>query len=408
MSEAARFRSRGVVRTLEAPSPGTPARIEVNRPTERRLHVMAVGLRGVQDIQGGIERHAQHLYPRLVALGCDVEAIVRSPYVTRIREPFRGVRVRAIWSPRRSGLEAAIHTLLAIFWAGVARPDVLHIHAVGPALFTPLARLLGLCVVVTHHGPDYERERWGAFARGVLRLGEFLGMLFAHERIAISSAIRSMVMRRYRVDPTLIPNGVEPAKIDDDRTALEEFGLCPGKYVLQVSRFAREKRQIDLIRAFRQARMNGWKLVLVGSLDRKDRYIQEVMALAAESPGTVLTDFQTGPRLNALYGNAGVFVLPSSHEGLSIALLEALSFGLHVIASDIPANCEVGLAPEQYFPTGDCAALARRLHETARKGGNRESVLEQRRWVVERYDWDLIAQQTMAVYESARTKKRTL
>jgi glycosyltransferase involved in cell wall biosynthesis len=367
---------------------------------------MAVGLRGVQDVQGGIERHAQHLYPRLVELGCDVEVVARSPYVGPALEPFRGVRIRSIWSPRKSGLEAGIHTLLAVCWAGISRPDLLHIHAVGPALLTPLARLLGLRVVITHHGPDYEREKWGALARCVLRLGEALGVRFAHERIAISHAIRSLMAQRYRANSVLIPNGIEPAERADDETALADFGLQPGKYVLQVSRFAREKRQGDSIRAFDEARLEGWKLVLVGAIDHDDRYTRELIALAARSPGTVLTGFQTGQRLNALYGNAGVFVLPSSHEGLSLSLLEALSFGLHVLASDIPANREVGLAPEHYFALGDCRELAGRLREAARSNGKAGSSETQGSSVVGRYDWDAIARETLTVYENACSATR--
>ena len=63
-----------------------------------------------------------------------------------------------------------------------------------------------------------------------------------------------------------------------------------------------------------------------------------------------------GSELSTLYAGAGVYVLPSAHEGLPITLLEALSFGLPCIASDIPANREVRLGEECYFPVGDIAA----------------------------------------------------
>src|SRR5580700_203790 len=109
---------------------------------------------------------------QLIKLGCEVEVIVRTPSVPPERRYHGAVRLRRIWSPRRSGYEALIHSVLGVLYAGIARPDILHIHAVGPAIVTPLARLLGLRVVVTHHGPDYERDKWGGFARWVLRTGE--------------------------------------------------------------------------------------------------------------------------------------------------------------------------------------------------------------------------------------------
>ena len=111
-----------------------------------------------------------------------------------------------------------------------------------------------------------------------------------------------------------------------------------------------------------------------------------------------MTGYQTGEALRQLYSHAGAFVLPSSHEGLPIALLEALNFGLPVIASSIPANLEVGLPAASYFPVGSVPALARRLAEIACERDD-ESAREKRRvWVRETYDWDRIAQQTVAVY----------
>jgi glycosyltransferase involved in cell wall biosynthesis len=118
----------------------------------------------------------------------------------------------------------------------------------------------------------------------------------------------------------------------------------------------------------------------------------------------VLTGFQKGRALDELYANAGLFVLPSSHEGLPIALLEALSFGLPVIASDIPANVEVGLPEESYFPVGDVAELAARLRKCVSpdpREAQPERVKRLRNWVSERYDWDAITRDTLDVYHSA-------
>jgi glycosyltransferase involved in cell wall biosynthesis len=115
--------------------------------------------------------------------------------------------------------------------------------------------------------------------------------------------------------------------------------------------------------------------------------------------GVVLTDFQTGLALGQLLTHAGLFVLPSSHEGLPIALLEALGHGLRVLASDIPANLEVGLDAQCYFPLGDISALAVRLRELSEKSQSGKE--ERRRWVAKKYDWDNIAKQTFAVYQKA-------
>lgn len=310
------------------------------------MRVMVLGLRGFPGIQGGVETHAEHLYPRLRDLGCDIEVLVRSPYWKgEASRGVPGIRFKPIWCPSSNGAEAFVHSFLGVLYAAWRRPDVLHIHAVGPALFAPLAKLFGLKVVVTHHGPDYDREKWSPAAKAILRTGERLGMLFSDARIVISDVIGQLVQRKYGRDSVRIPNGVEiPAALGDDET-IRSLGLTSGRYVLTVSRMVPEKRHLDLIEAFGRAGLDGWKLALVGDLSADDAYTRQVVAAAERSPDVVLTGFQKGKALAQLYGHAGVFVLPSTHEGLPIALLEALSYGLPSVASDIPANLEVGLDP---------------------------------------------------------------
>jgi len=370
------------------------------------MHVMVLGLRGFPDVQGGVERHAEQLYPLLAQLGCEVEVVVRAPY-HRPGKPlhWNGVRFRRLWSPRANGFEALIHSFLATLYAAARRPDVLHIHAVGPALLTPLARMLGLRVVVTHHGADYDREKWGRLARWVLRIGERWGMDFAHERIVISEVIRRHVAARYGRGAVVIPNGVHIPRSPGSAGALHRFVLAPGRYVLQVSRLVPEKRHVDLIHAFAEARIAGWKLVLVGELAQPDAYAREVIALAERTPGVVLTGFQTGSDLHELYAHAGLFVLPSSHEGLPIALLEALSFGLPTLASDIPANMDVGLPRSSYFPLGDVAALAKAMRARAASPLADEERRRIRAWVAERFDWNDIARRTLDVYRGVVDRK---
>ena len=105
------------------------------------MRIMVLGLRGFPGLEGGVERHAEHLYPLLVKLGYDIEVIVRSPYWTRERDRvWQGVRFRPLWSPRRSGLEVLIHSFIGVIYAAFTRPDILHIQAIGPAIATSRMR----------------------------------------------------------------------------------------------------------------------------------------------------------------------------------------------------------------------------------------------------------------------------
>jgi len=367
----------------------------------RPLRVMMLGLRGFPGVQGGVEKHAENLCPLLVELGCEVTALVRTPYQPpEVGPVWQGVNFVSIWAPKSKGAEAFAHTLVGVLNAAFRRPDILHIHAIGPAIMTPLARLLGVPVVVTHHGPDYDRQKWGRFARLVLQLGERFGMRWSNERIVISEVIQGIVRDKHELDSVLIPNGVVLPALPTTTGNLAPFALTPGKYVVLVSRLVPEKRHLDLIEAFRRAHLADWKLAIVGSSDHPDAYTRQVLETAAKTPGVVCTGFQSGLGLRELYAHAGLFVLPSSHEGLPIAMLEALSYGLPVVASDIPANLEVGLPAEHYYPLGDVDALATRLGEFAARPMNSETRESRRTWVSERFDWRDIARRTMAVYQT--------
>lgn len=367
------------------------------------LHVMMLGLRGFPHVQGGVENHVENLSQELTALGCKITAVVRSRYQQKLaRTDWNGIAVRGIWSPQSSHLEAIVHTFLGILYAATVRPDILHIHAIGPALMTPLARSLGLRVVVTHHGEDYNRQKWGKAAKCILKLGENFGMRYAHGRIVISKGILASVTQKFGIACDEISNGVKLPDLTGQSMVLNKFGIAARRYVLLVSRFVPEKRHTDLIHAFLAAKMPGWKLALVGKADHLNAYSASVQTAASGSGDIVCTGFLSGQELHEIYLHAGIFALPSSHEGLPISILEAMSYGIPIIASDIPANRELAGIAIDYFPMGDIEALTRLLEKKAVV--QFESALcEQIRDIIRtNYSWRDIAKKTFSVYQTAK------
>jgi glycosyltransferase involved in cell wall biosynthesis len=306
-----------------------------------------------------------------------------------------------LWSPRIKGVEAFLHTFLGVLRAAWSRPDILHIHAVGPALFTPLARVFGLRVVVTHHVLNYENEKWGLAARALLRLGERVGMMFANGRIAVSTALAARMERTYRVPVRVIPNGIEKPRQLQSTATLSAFGLQPHYYALTVARIDEQKRQLDLIEAFARVSRVPWALAIVGGSDYSSEYAQAVAHAARKTGRVVMLGHQTGDALAELYSHAGVFVLPSSHEGQPIAVLEAMSYGCPAILSDIPAHREIAGACAQLVPVGDVAALARRLDDTFLAPTHRRLDVADQERLMKAHDWRQIARATLDVYLSA-------
>lgn len=372
------------------------------------MKVVVIGTRGIPRIQGGVETHCEELYPRLVEKGCEVVVVRRSCYVRpdNRMEEYRGVKLHDLYAPRKKSLEAIVHSFLAVCYARKVHADVLHCHAVGPSLVVPFARLLGLKVVMTHHGPDYDRKKWGFMARFALRLGERWGVRFANRVIVISALIRDMLEKKYhRCDTALIYNGASRPVLAEGTGYVRSLGLESGRYVVALGRFVEEKGFDLLIRAFSAyekglsagkgaSEKQQYRLVIAGAADHKSAYAASLRRLAEEN-SVVLAGFLRGSRLNELMTHAALFVLPSFHEGLPISLLEAMSYRLPVLVSDIPANREVGLPVEDYFLCGDETALEKALSEKLRDGA-----VGRKDYDLSLYDWDYIAGQVYQVYES--------
>jgi glycosyltransferase involved in cell wall biosynthesis len=364
------------------------------------MKIFVTGTKGIPDIPGGIERHCQELYPLIVKSGHEVILATRTPYVDQQETHWQGVQLSHIFAPHTKSLQTIVHTFLAILEAKKKHADIVHIHAIGPGLMAPLARLLGMKVVITNHGPDYDRQKWGIFAKQILRLGEYLSGKFANEIIVISSVIAAIIHKRCGRTSNLIYNGVPLPAANSDTSFLAERSITPEKYILAVARFVPEKGLHDLLAAFKNIE-GDYQLVIAGDADHETPYSAALKARAAEDQRVVLTGYITGSPLQQVFSHARLFVLPSSHEGLPIALLEAMSYELPVLVSDIPANKEVNLELYRYFKCGDQESLARQMKKLIDMGLPEQEKGRYRHMLNTMYNWQKIAEQTIAVYEKA-------
>lgn len=382
---------------------GCTQQIEVSprQTVGSRMRIFVVGTRGFPHVQGGIEAHCEHLYPLLAARGVDITVFTRSPYIARNarRSSWRGVKFVHVWAPRNKYLETVVHTFFCIIISRMKLADCLHIHAIGPALFAPLARILGLRVILTHHGPDYKRDKWGACAALVLRLGESLGLRCAHHTIVVSQAVTRMVKEKYpnkRI--TFIPNGVGQPIAVSGTSVLHKFHLAPQQYILAVGRFVPEKGLHDLIAAYRKDRAVLPKLVIVGGANHETAYSRSLRRSAQQVKGIVLTGTMKRRTLCELYVHCRLFVLPSHYEGLPITLLEAISYGAPVLVSDIEAHRELQLPSYRYFAVGNRERLARKMVELCSAHVERDELAAAKHRITETYDWNRIATMTRSLY----------
>jgi alpha-maltose-1-phosphate synthase len=373
------------------PTPGSFEDILAECPT-----LAVVGTRGIPDIQGGVEHHCEELYPRVVSRGERVLLFTRSPYVSKA-EPstnaWRGVLLRKLWAPHLKHLEAFVHTFLAATvarWYGI---KALHVHTVGCGLVVPYARLLGFRVLFTHHGYDYNRQKWNTIARWVLRVGESLAVRHAHVVFAVSREICDYIRIRYGREAVYLPNGVDEPGEAAHRTpsaAIAQIApvLAHG-YCCAVGRLVPEKGFDTLLDLY--AESEGLPpMVIIGDADHASPYATALKARRATNVHFVgrLPHAETMD----LISGAEVMVVPSFHEGLPIVTLEGLWGGALILASDIAPHREI-LGDSEFgvlFQAGDAGRLGDALRNLLSLPSDRKEVLRQKGMdmVRSRYNWN--------------------
>jgi glycosyltransferase involved in cell wall biosynthesis len=324
-----------------------------------------IGQKGYPPIHGGIEKHVAELAARLPALGIDVDIYSR-PHYSALDGPadLAGVRVRRLPSIPTKHLDAISHTVLATGHVLFGDVDLVHYHALGPGLLAGLPRLLrGKPTIVTVHGLDWQRDKWGAFARTVLKLGEAASVRAPSGTIVVSKALRSHFLSEYKRATTYIPNGIVPP-VYRQPDLIRQAGIT-GKFVLFVGRLVPEKGCHLLLEAWRRlsAELRGqFELVIAGDAGFTPGYVQK---LKGEAPaGVHFLGYVHGPVLDELFSQTELMVLPSTLEGLSISLLEGMSYQRCCLVSDIPPNVEAAGGNAVLFASGDAKDLGRKLTAT--------------------------------------------
>ncbi|BBD09262.1 glycosyltransferase family 4 protein [Desulfovibrio ferrophilus] len=369
------------------------------------LKIAMVGLRAIGgDCSGGIETHVNELAPRVAALGAEVTVFCRAPYAGHLGKTCRGVNIEVGPCIKSKHLETVTHTGLSCL-SMLSGYDVVHFHAIGPALFSWLPRLSGRGVVTTVHAMDYRRAKWGPVARAALKLGAGCAALFSHRLITVSRGLRDGFQQRYKIPVSYVPNGIARPE-SRPLEALRRFGIRPG-YVLFLGRLVPEKGVHTLLEAFSRLKTDA-QLVVAGAQSHTRGYADRLRRLARGDERIVFTGPLYREDKAEAYSNAGLFVLPSELEGMPITMLEAAAHACPVLTSDIPEclePCQGGSEPAprgvfSSFAVGDAGALAEAMQRMLADPDLPARGAAGRDFVLERYDWDRIARETLDVYRA--------
>ena len=373
------------------------------RKTAKRIAM--IGHKFIPSRDGGIEVVVSSLAPHLKEIGYDVTCYNRTNKefkkmrkTTPLPKEYRGVRL--IWTPTvdRRGLAAVTSSIAASVMAAFSRYDLIHYHAEGPCVLCWLPRLFGKKIVVTVHGLDHQREKWGRIASSYIMMGERAAVRHAHSIIVLSKGGRDYFLETYGRETVFIPNGIDPVENRPADAITKQFGLACRSYILYVGRLDPGKGIHYLIEAYRKLKTDK-KLVIVGGTSDTNDYVRQLYDMAGNDPSIIFTGFQQGKVLDELYSNCSVYCLPSDLEGMPLSLLEAMSYGCCCLVSDIPECTEV---------VGDKAAVFRKgsiddLREKLRALIENEELAESYRkdaadYILKKYDWDRITRKTLSLY----------
>ena len=368
---------------------------------KRRISVAMVGLRGIPATYGGVERAVHELSVRLARRGHDVTVYCRRGYVDPQLREYQGVRLRSLPQVNTKHLEAASHTALALSHALASRRfDLIHIHATGPALFSPLARMCRMPTVVTVQGLDWKREKWGPIASGALRIGAWIAATVPHRTIVVSKELRRVFAESFARGSSYIPNGVDAEGLQSVSGPVED--LEAGRFILFMARLVPEKGAHTLIDAYREVDTE-IPLAIVGPSSHSDGYLRDLRERARGDRRIRFLGARYQGEKNWLLQHAKVFVQPSTIEGLPITLLEALACDRFAVVSDIPENLEVVTFGRrrfgEVFRTGDKDDLARVLARVLRRGDLQTEGSAAGAAARAEYDWERITDETVRVYQ---------
>lgn len=367
------------------------------------MRIFVIGARGFPNVQGGIEKYCEELYKRLARYGdIEITGLVISRYYQNKIKKWNGVNFIYIKSLKSKNLEKIFYGLISLIITILRKPDIAHFHGLSCGLYIPVLKLFGIKTILTFQSRDYLYPKWGKFAKFIWKLSE-KAALRSDQIIAVSNA-HLRYLKQYTNNVVRIPNGAEITHLnisrDEEEYYLEKYGLVRKGYIFFAGRFTPEKAIEDLINAYMQIDKKNIKLVIAGDADHEDDYSRMIKGLAKQSSNIILTGFITGKELQTLFSNARLFVLPSKFEGLPHVLLEAISYKVEILASDIEANLQMDLDEEVYFKQGDIKDLKKKMIFFLENNTSEEEKIRRLEMIKKDYNWDDIAER---IYNQYRT-----
>lgn len=380
---------------------------------EERLKIAMIGHKRIPSREGGIEIVVNELATRLAEKGHHVTVYNRSGHhvsgsqydAVEASDDYQDIKLVNVFTIDVKGLAALTSSISATVLAVLScfnkqkRYDCLHYHAEGPSALVWLPHLFGIRTVVTIHGLDWQRAKWGGLATKYLKFGEKMAAKYADNVIVLSKNVQEYFKENYNRDVVYIPNGISHPQVKAANIIKQKWHLEKDEYILYLGRIVPEKGIHYLIEAFLKTKTTK-KLVIAGGSSDTEEYSRHIKELGQQDERIIFTGFVQGETLEELYSNAYTYCLPSDLEGMPISLLEAMSYGNCCIVSDIPECTEVVEDHALVFKHGESSDLKNTLQQCC---DNEKLVVGYKersaKFIEDKYNWEDVVKQTIELYE---------
>lgn len=368
------------------------------------MKIAMIGHKRIPSREGGVEIVVEELSTRLVKNGYIVDVynrmgnnVLDKSIKTRKLKEYKGIKIITIPTINKKGLDALIYSFFATIKALFGNYDCLHYHAEGSCAMLWIPHLFKKRIVVTIHGLDWKRSKWGSLATKYIKFGEKLAVKYADEIIVLSEGVSKYFKDTYNRDTKFIPNGVTIPVTRKPKIIKEKYKLNGNDYILFLARIVPEKGLHYLIDAYNKIKTDK-KLVIAGGASHTNDYFNQIKAKVKDQENIIMTGFVQGEELEELFSNAYLYCLPSDIEGMPISLLEAMSYGKNCLVSDIEENIQVGGVYAYTFKKGNIGDLKKQLESLLKRNDLHDSN-KLKQYVLDKYNWDDIVLETMKLYK---------
>ncbi len=375
------------------------------------MKIAMIGQKRIPSREGGVEIVVEELSTRMAKLGYDVTVYNRSGkhaldknQKNKNLKEYKNVKIKRVLTIDKKGLAAMTSSFFGTVKILFSNADIVHYHAEGPCAMIPIIKFLSnKRIIVTIHGLDWQRAKWGGFATKYIKFGEKMAVKYADEIIVLSKNVKKYFKDNYDRSTNFIPNGVNKPKILKAKEIKDKYNLSKDSYILFLGRIVPEKGIHYLIDAYQKINTNK-KLVIAGGASDTDDYYQELKEKSKNNENIIFTGFVQGEELEELYSNAYIYCLPSDLEGMPLSLLEAMSYGNCCLTSDIDECSEVLEDKGVIFKKTDITDLADKLKKLCNDNNLvRKYKDESQNFILNKYNWDEVTKRTLAIYKKVST-----